>query len=184
LLTELAACSQMPPKAAACRWSWDIRGMDSPVSAQVRMARRGMVAGTLRGDLAVAEHGGIGPADPMGKMLFNILATFAEMVSVSRPTVHRSLERAAPRREPPGLVRRKGDVTRANGPAAEPRVELSKPTHCAGGDQPVRSQPPGQEPDQRGEDRAVGPVRPGPRMGAAQHGDLVPQHEQLGVLGG
>jgi hypothetical protein len=44
----------------------------------------------------------------------------------------------------------------------------------AGGDQPVRSQPPGQEPDQRGEDRAVGPVEPGPRMGAAQHGDLVP----------
>jgi len=25
---------------------------------------------------------------------------------------------------------------------------------------------------------------PGPRMGTAQHGDLVPQHEQLGVLGG
>ena len=54
----------------------------------------------------------------------------------------------------------------------------------AGGHQPVRSQLPGQEPDQRGEDRAVGPVQPGPRMGAAQHGDLVPQHEQLGVLGG
>jgi hypothetical protein len=68
----------------------------------------------------------------MEKMLFNILATFAAMVSVSRPTVHRSLERAAPRRrEPLGLVRRKGDVTRANGPAAEPRVELSKPTHCS-----------------------------------------------------
>jgi hypothetical protein len=46
------------------------------------------------------------------------------------------------------------------------------------------SQLPGQEPDQRGEDRAVGPVQPGPRMGAAQHGGLVPQHEQLGVLGG
>ena len=41
-----------------------------------------------------------------------------------------------------------------------------------------------QEPDQRGEDGAVGPVEPGPRIGAAQHGDLVPQHEQLGVLGG
>ena len=54
----------------------------------------------------------------------------------------------------------------------------------AGGDQPVRSQPPGQEPDQHGEDRAVGPVDPGPRMGAAQYGHLVPQHEQLGVLGG
>jgi len=39
-----------------------------------------------------------------------------------------------------------------------------------------------QQPDQRGEDRLVGPVEPGPRMGTAQHGDLMPQHEQLGVL--
>ena len=54
----------------------------------------------------------------------------------------------------------------------------------AGGDQPVHPQPHGQEPDQRGEDRPVGPVHPGPGMGPAQHGDLVPQHEQLGVLGG
>ena len=53
-----------------------------------------------------------------------------------------------------------------------------------GGGQPVRSQPWRQEPDQRGEDCAVGPVEPGPGTGTAQHGDLVPQHEQLGVLGG
>ena len=37
-------------------------------------------------------------------------------------------------------------------------------------------------PDQRSEDRAVGPVEPGPRIGAAQHSDLVPQHEQLSIL--
>jgi hypothetical protein len=30
---------------------------------------------------------------------------------------------------------------------------------------------------------AVGPVEPGPGLGAAQCSDLVPQHEQLGVLG-
>ena len=53
----------------------------------------------------------------------------------------------------------------------------------AGGDQPVCSQLCRQEPDQRGENGAVGPVEPGPRMGTAQHGDLVPQHEQLRVLG-
>jgi hypothetical protein len=41
-----------------------------------------------------------------------------------------------------------------------------------------------QQPDQRGEDRSVGPVEPGPRMGTAQHGYLVSQYEQLGVLGG
>jgi hypothetical protein len=52
-----------------------------------------------------------------------------------------------------------------------------------GGDQPVCSQPCRQEPGQRGEDRAVCPVEPWPRIGPAQHGDLVPQHEQLGVLG-
>ena len=54
----------------------------------------------------------------------------------------------------------------------------------AGGDQPVPPQPDRRKPDQRSEDRPVGPVEPGPRMCAAQHGDLVPQHEQLGVLGG
>jgi hypothetical protein len=54
----------------------------------------------------------------------------------------------------------------------------------ARGDEPVPSQPCWQEPDQRGKDGAVGPVEPGPRMGTAQHGYLVPQHEQLGVLGG
>ena len=54
----------------------------------------------------------------------------------------------------------------------------------AGGDQPVSPQPGRQEPDQRGEDRAVCPVEPGPGIRAAQDGDLVPQHEQLGVLGG
>ena len=37
---------------------------------------------------------------------------------------------------------------------------------------------------QHGEDRTVGPVEPGPRIGAMQHGDLVPKREQLGVLGG
>ena len=51
-------------------------------------------------------------------------------------------------------------------------------------DQPVRPQRSGQVPDQRGEDSAVDPVQPGPGMGSAQHGDLMPQHEELGVLGG
>ena len=46
-----------------------------------------------------------------------------------------------------------------------------------GGDQPVHPQPCWQEPDQRGQDRLVGPVEPEPRVGTAQHGDLVPQHE-------
>jgi hypothetical protein len=54
----------------------------------------------------------------------------------------------------------------------------------AGGDQPVHPQLCWQEPDQRGEDCAVCPVEPGRGIGAAQHGDLVPQHEQLGVPGG
>jgi hypothetical protein len=41
-----------------------------------------------------------------------------------------------------------------------------------------------QVPDECGEHRAVGAVEPGLPIGAAQHGDLVPQHEQLRVLGG
>jgi hypothetical protein len=57
------------------------------------------------------------------------------------------------------------------------------PKNCTGRDQPVHPQPSRQELGQRREDRAVSPVEPGPGMGAAQHSDLVPQHEQLGVLG-
>ena len=51
------------------------------------------------------------------------------------------------------------------------------------GDQPVNPQPWRQVLDQRGEDGAVGPVQPGPRTRPAQHGDLMPQHEQLRILG-
>jgi hypothetical protein len=53
----------------------------------------------------------------------------------------------------------------------------------SGGDEPVQAQSSWQEPDQCGEDGAVGPVQLGPGIGAAQHGDFVPQHQQLGVLG-
>ena len=48
----------------------------------------------------------------------------------------------------------------------------------------MRPKPRQQEPGQRGEGRPVCPVESGPRTGTAQHGDLVPQREQLGVLGG
>jgi hypothetical protein len=41
-------------------------------------------------------------------------------------------------------------------------------------DQPVRPQPSGQLPDQRGQHRSVGPVQARPGLGAAQYGDLVP----------
>ena len=58
------------------------------------------------------------------------------------------------------------------------------PEHGAGCDQPVPPQSWGQEPAQRGEDRAVGPVQPGPRISATQDGDLMAQHEQLDILGG
>jgi len=50
------------------------------------------------------------------------------------------------------------------------------PQDGARGDQPVRSQRSREQPDQRGEDRPLGPVQPGPRMGPAQYGDLMPQH--------
>jgi hypothetical protein len=64
-----------------------------------------------------------------------------------------------------------GTVSRCGGRRPD-RTPLTTPMPCR------------QQPDQRGQDRAVGPVEPGPRIGAAQHGDLVPEHEQLGVLGG
>jgi hypothetical protein len=47
---------------------------------------------------------------------------------------------------------------------------------------PVCGAPHGQEPDRRGEDCAVGPVEPGPRMGAVQHGGLVLQQSKSASL--
>jgi hypothetical protein len=57
------------------------------------------------------------------------------------------------------------------------------PQDGARGDQAVCSQLRWQVPDQRSQDGPVGPVEPGPGIGAAQHGDLVPQDQQFGVLG-
>jgi hypothetical protein len=58
------------------------------------------------------------------------------------------------------------------------------PEHGAGRDKAAHLQIPWQEPDERGEDSAVGPVQPGPPgLGAAQHSDLVPQYQQFRVLG-
>jgi hypothetical protein len=48
------------------------------------------------------------------------------------------------------------------------------PEHGAGRDQAVHPQMLWQEPDERGEDRTVGPVQLGLGLTAAQHGDLVP----------
>jgi hypothetical protein len=57
------------------------------------------------------------------------------------------------------------------------------PQDGTGGDQAVCSQLRWQVPEQRGHNGSVGPVQPGPGIGAAQYGDLVPQHQQFGVLG-
>ena len=54
----------------------------------------------------------------------------------------------------------------------------------ARGDQAVAAQPRRQPPDQGGEDGPVGPVQAWSRVGAAEHGDLMPQHQQLDVLDG
>ena len=89
--------------------------------------------------------------------------------------------------EPPG---QRGDLGTDRRPSRPVRVSplagdqaAVLPQDGARGDQPVHPQLCRQEPDESGEDHAVGPVEPGPGIGAAQHGDLVPQHEQLGVLG-
>jgi hypothetical protein len=74
-----------------------------------------------------------------------------------------------------------GDGRRPLNP--ESYVELGAVRSPADPDsQPMCPQVPGQDADQRGEDRTVGPVQVGPGMGAAQHGHLVPQYEQFDVL--
>ena len=52
------------------------------------------------------------------------------------------------------------------------------------GDQAMATQRSGQPPDERGEHGPVRPLQAWSRVGAAQHGDLVAQHEELDVLGG
>ena len=53
----------------------------------------------------------------------------------------------------------------------------------ARGDQAMATQRSRQPPDERGEHGPVRPLQAGSGVGAAQHGDLVPQHEELDVLG-
>jgi hypothetical protein len=53
-----------------------------------------------------------------------------------------------------------------------------------GGDQAMAVQRSGQPPDERGEHGPVRPLQAQSGVGAAQHGDLMPQYEQLDVLGG
>jgi hypothetical protein len=54
----------------------------------------------------------------------------------------------------------------------------------AWGDQAMPPKCSRQPPDQSGEHGTVRPVQAWPRVGAAEHGDLVPEHEELDVLAG
>jgi hypothetical protein len=51
-------------------------------------------------------------------------------------------------------------------------------------DQTTAAQRSGQPPNERGEHCPVRPLQAGSGVGAAEHGDLVSQHEQFDVLGG
>jgi hypothetical protein len=51
-------------------------------------------------------------------------------------------------------------------------------------DQTMATQRSRQPPDERGEHGPVCPVKAGSRVRATEHGDLVPEDEQLDVLGG
>ena len=51
------------------------------------------------------------------------------------------------------------------------------------GDQAMATQRAWQPPYEGGEHGPVGPIQAWSRVGAAQDGDLVPQHEELDVLG-
>jgi hypothetical protein len=55
--------------------------------------------------------------------------------------------------------------------------------HGGRGDQSMRARHPGQQPDQDGEHGAVGPVQSRLRVLSAQDGVLVPQDEDLQILG-
>jgi hypothetical protein len=50
-------------------------------------------------------------------------------------------------------------------------------------DQPMPSQHLRQPPNQRSQDRSIRPVQTGLRIGSAQHGDFMSQHQKLDVLG-
>jgi hypothetical protein len=66
-----------------------------------------------------------------------------------------------------------------------PRDQAPVPgEQSARGHDPVEPQARGQQPGQGGDHGAVGPVRPGAGNLAAQDGDLMPEHQDLSVLGG
>jgi hypothetical protein len=50
-------------------------------------------------------------------------------------------------------------------------------------DQPLPPEYGRQPPDERGEHRSIRPIQTGLRIGSAQHGDFMPQHEKFDVLG-
>ncbi len=49
---------------------------------------------------------------------------------------------------------------------------------------PMEPKPLGQQPRQRGQQRPVGPVQSRPGDLPAQHSDLMPQYQDLGLFGG
>jgi hypothetical protein len=87
----------------------------------------------------------------------------------------------------PGLTVRRGR-RRATRPVRIRPVPLDQaavPGQQGGrGDDPVLMQCAGQQPGQRGQHGPIRPGRPHPIDLAAQHGDFVPQHQQLCCLGG
>jgi len=81
-----------------------------------------------------------------------------------------------------GVVDRRASGAVRVGPL--PRDQASMPSQDGSRcHQPVLAQQSGESANQRGEHSAIGLVQPRARVGPAQHGDLVPQYQQLHVLG-
>jgi hypothetical protein len=59
---------------------------------------------------------------------------------------------------------------------------MPPPQHCRQRDDPMHSASLGQQPDQRREHSAVRPGQPLSAHLATEHGDLVAQHQDLGIL--
>jgi hypothetical protein len=118
--------------------------------------------GIPRGLEDLADRGGTGPVAGLEHLALDPLIPPAAVLGGE----------ALDQRGDLGADRRSSGAVRV-GPFLSDQAAVP-PQDGARRDQPVRPQPSGQMPDQRGQHRSVGPVKARLGLGAAQYGDLVP----------
>ncbi len=129
-----------------------------------------------RGDVVALQ-------DPPDRRCADTVAEFEQLTLDPQVAPARVLPRHPHHQGDKAVVGRRPSGPVGVGPSSAD--EATMPAHDrARCDQAMATQCPGQPLDERGEDRPVRPIHARSRAGAAQHSDLMAQHEELDVLGG